>query len=81
MVYTSKLLHNKLVKELYYVVTLLAQPLLKHQFLFFDGNPANTCITFVQRRPKIFDVGPTLYKCYTNVLCLPGVYHVYWELS
>ena len=32
----------------------------------------NICITFVQRRPNVFDVGPTLYKCYTNVLCLPG---------
>ena len=29
----------------------------------------NICITFVQRRPNVFDVGPTLYKCYTNVLC------------
>ena len=28
------------------------------------------CITFVQRRPNVFDVGPTLYKCYTNALCL-----------
>ena len=27
------------------------------------------CITFVQRRPNVFDVGPALYKCYTNVLC------------
>ena len=43
----------------------------------------NICITFVQRRPSVFDVGPTLYKCYiyvgptlykcyTNVLCLLG---------
>ena len=23
------------------------------------------CITFIQRRPNIFDVGPALYKCYT----------------
>ena len=30
------------------------------------------CIIFVQRRPNVFDVGPTLYKCYTNVLCLLG---------
>ena len=29
------------------------------------------CITFIQRRPSVFDAGPTLYKCYTNVLCLP----------
>ena len=28
----------------------------------------NICITFVQSRPNVFDVGPTLYKCYTNVL-------------
>ena len=32
----------------------------------------NICITFVQRRPNVFDVGPTLYKCYTNVLRLLG---------
>ena len=25
------------------------------------------CMTFLQRRAN---VGPTLYKCYTNVLCL-----------
>ena len=30
----------------------------------------NICITFTQRRPNVYDVGPTLYKCYTNVLCL-----------
>ena len=38
----------------------------------------NICITFVQRRPNVFDVGPTLYKCYTNVLCLPG-YGLAWQ--
>ena len=32
----------------------------------------NICTTFVQRRPNVIDVGPTLYKYYTNVLCLPG---------
>ena len=32
----------------------------------------NICITFVQRWPNVFDVGPTLYKCYANVLCLLG---------
>ena len=32
----------------------------------------NICITFIQRRPNVSDVGPTLYKCYTNVLCLLG---------
>ena len=35
----------------------------------------NICITFVQRRPNVFDVGPTLFKCYTNVLCLLGTIH------
>ena len=30
----------------------------------------NICITFIQRPNNIFDVGLTLYKCYTNVLCL-----------
>ena len=33
----------------------------------------NFFITFVQRRPNAFDSGPTLYKCYKNVLCLLGV--------
>ena len=32
----------------------------------------NICIIFVQRRTNVFDVGPTLYICYTNVLCLLG---------
>ena len=43
----------------------------------FNDNPANTkhCIIFVQRRPNVFDVGPTLYKCYTNVSCLLGRVH------
>ena len=27
-------------------------------------------MTFIQRQPNVFDVGPTLYKCYTKVLCL-----------
>ena len=30
----------------------------------------NICITFIQRRPNVEDVGTTWYKCYTNVLCL-----------
>ena len=30
----------------------------------------NFCIIYVQRRPNVFDVGPTLYKCHTHVLCL-----------
>ena len=31
------------------------------------------CITFMQRRPNVVDVGPTLYKCYTYVLCVQGI--------
>ena len=34
----------------------------------------NICITFIQCWTNVEDVGPTLYKCYTNVLCLSG-YH------
>ena len=30
----------------------------------------NICVTCIQRRPNVFDVGPALYKCYTNVFCL-----------
>ena len=30
----------------------------------------NICKTLIQRRPNVFDVGPTLYQCYANVLCL-----------
>ena len=31
------------------------------------------CITFVQCWTNVEDVGPTLYKCYTNVLRLLGI--------
>ena len=36
----------------------------------------NICITFVKRRPNVFDVGPTLYTCYTNRCSLLGSYDV-----
>ena len=32
----------------------------------------NFCITFVQRRPNVEDVRPTVYKYNTNVLCFLG---------
>ena len=32
----------------------------------------NIRITFIRRRPNGFDLGPTMYKCFTNVLCLLG---------
>ena len=33
----------------------------------------NMCITFVERRSNVFDVGPALYKSYTHVLFLLGM--------
>ena len=52
------------------------QILYKSRWLFFRDarKTQNICITFVQRRPNVFHVGPTLYKCYTNVLYLLGHY-------
>ena len=41
-------------------------------FYLHSQRTQNICITFVQRRPNVFDVGPTLYKCYANVLCSLG---------
>ena len=32
----------------------------------------NIFTTFIQRRPNVFAVGPTLYKCYTTILCSLG---------
>ena len=42
-------------------------------FFVVTQQKLNICITFVQRRTNVEDVGPTLYKCYTNVLCLLGI--------
>ena len=41
-------------------------------FAFAKQTKTYTCITFIQRRPNVFDAGPTLYKCYTDGLCLLG---------
>ena len=38
----------------------------------------NICITFIQCWTNVFDVDPTLYKCYTNVLFLLA-YIVRWD--
>ena len=48
------------------------KPTLSGRLVFVGWVPSkqNICITFVQCRPNVFDVGPTLYKWYTNVLCL-----------
>ena len=37
----------------------------------------NNCIAFIQRRPNVFAFGPTLYKCYTNIVCLLGCETLY----
>ena len=39
-------------------------------------NTQNICITFIQRRPNVLNVCPTLCKCCTNVLCLLG-----WDVN
>ena len=36
----------------------------------------NICIRFKQRRPNVFNVCPTLHKCYTNVLRLLGYAYI-----
>ena len=40
----------------------------------------NICITVIQCWPNVEDVGPTLYICYTNVLCLLGWYLTHLKL-
>ena len=40
----------------------------------------NYCITFIHCWANVGDVGPTLYKCYTNVLCLLGQCCLIWEI-
>ena len=39
-------------------------------------SPVNTkhVYDFIQCCANVEDVGPTLYKCYTNVLCLLGLF-------
>ena len=44
----------------------------RRQTSCYSQQTQNICKTFVQRWPNVFDVGRTLYKCYTNVLCLLG---------
>ena len=38
----------------------------------YSPQTQDICITFVQCWTNVEDVGPTLYKCYTNVLYLRG---------
>ena len=66
--------HNKLDQRIVFVGDVLC--MLKMQYHWTRSintqQTQNICITFIQCRPKVFDVGPTLYKCYTNVLCVTG---------
>ena len=39
-------------------------------YTFFNHTQQTQNIIFIQHRPKVFDVGSTLYKCYTNALRL-----------
>ena len=42
------------------------------QRLVTSQQTQNICITLMQRRRNVLEVDPTLYKCYTDVLCLLG---------
>ena len=44
-------------------------------FICIPSKHKNVCITFVQCWANVEDAGPTLYECYTNVLCLLGCTH------
>ena len=52
-----------------------------HTFWCFFSRPTQQrqtfCITLVQRRPNVFDIGPTLYKCDTHVcVCWKMAWHI-----
>ena len=38
-----------------------------------DNNPKHLYNIYTIFGTNVEDVGPTLYKCYKNVLCLPGL--------
>ena len=50
-------------------------------FRYFSVNTKHLYIPFIQRRPNVLDVSPTLYKCYTDVLCLLGCGQFYLIVS
>ena len=45
------------------VFSVVRYPLAGKQVVWLAQQTQNICITFVQRRPNVEDVGPTLYKC------------------
>ena len=54
--------------------TLICNKLKWSKFSLTSQHTQTICITFVQHCPNVFDIGSTLYKCYTNVLCLRELY-------
>ena len=60
---------------------MFAHPSLPHCCACPAQQTQNICITSVQCRPNVFDAGPTLYTCYTNVLpCLSWCFP-WWHIS
>ena len=53
----------------------------RHHHSHTPPSKQNIYITFVQRRSNGFAVGPTLYKCYTNVSCLLGRWFLCWSTN
>ena len=59
-------------------------PAFKIYFSVESQQTQNICTTFIQGQTNVFDVGPTLCKCYTNDLCLLGcltIDLVFYEFS
>ena len=48
------------------VTILFKKSIGRHLYQDLSQKTQNISITFVQRRLTVFDVGPTLYKSYTN---------------
>ena len=48
---------------------ILKNNLMQFVTISFSQQTQNICITFIQCWTNVEDVGPALYKCYTNVLC------------
>ena len=53
----------------------------QHNWINSTQQTQNIFITVVQRRPNVFDVGPTLCKCHKHVLCLLGIVTIWQDSS
>ena len=47
---------------------------------YMSQQTQNICITFIQRRPSVFDVGPALYKI-IQMFCVYWGRPTYWYLQ